>query len=54
MEFTVEDYTRHYIVTALFKLMDGHEYEKISVKDIAEKLESAGRLFIGISKARRK
>lgn len=37
MEFTVEDYTRHYIVTALFKLMDGHEYEKISVKDIAEK-----------------
>lgn len=35
--YTTEDYTRHYIVTALFKLMHAYEYEKISVKDVAEK-----------------
>ncbi len=37
MEYTQEDYTRHYIMQALFKLMSANEYEKISVKDIVEK-----------------
>lgn len=37
MEYTPEEYTRHYIVEALFRLMSEHEYEKITVKDIAEK-----------------
>lgn len=37
MEYAPEDYTKHYIVTALFKLMSAYAYEKISVKDIAEK-----------------
>ena len=32
-----EDYTRHYIVTALFKLMHEYTYEKIAVTDIARK-----------------
>ena len=32
-----EDYTRHYIVTALFKLMHEYEYEKIAVTDIVRK-----------------
>lgn len=37
MEYAPEEYTRHYIVQALFKLMNNYEYEKISVTDIAEK-----------------
>ena len=37
MDFAPEDYTRHYIVTALFKLMHEYEYEKIAVTDIARK-----------------
>lgn len=37
MEYAPEEYTRHYIVQALFKLMGAYEYDKISVKDIAEK-----------------
>ena len=37
MEYASEDYTRHYILQALFKLMSENEYERISVKDIAEK-----------------
>ncbi len=37
VEYAPEEYTRHYIVVALFKLMSAHEYEKISVTDIAEK-----------------
>ena len=37
MEIAPEEYTRHYIVQALFKLMASYEYEKISVTDIAEK-----------------
>ena len=37
MEYAPEEYTRHYIVQALFKLMSAYEYEKISVTDIAEK-----------------
>ena len=37
MEYAPEEYTRHYIVEALFKLMSEHEYGKISVTDIAEK-----------------
>lgn len=37
MEYATEDYTRHYIMQALFKLMSTNEYEKISVKDIVEK-----------------
>ncbi len=37
MEFAPEEYTRHYIVQALFQLMGNYDYEKISVTDIAEK-----------------
>lgn len=37
MDYAPEEYTRYYIVTALFKLMNENEYERISVKDIAEK-----------------
>ncbi len=37
MEIAPEEYTKHYIVQALFKLMSNYTYEKISVTDIAEK-----------------
>lgn len=37
MEYAPEEYTRFYIVQALFKLMNEYEYEKISVTDVAEK-----------------
>lgn len=37
MEYTAEEYTRFYIVQALFKLMEEYEYEKISVTDITKK-----------------
>ena len=37
MEYAPEEYTKHYIVQALFKLMSGFSYDKISVTDIAEK-----------------
>lgn len=36
-EYTPEEYTRHYIVQALFKLMNEYSYDKISVTDIAQK-----------------
>ncbi len=37
MEYTPDEYTRFYIVQALFKLMNEYEFEKISVSDIAKK-----------------
>lgn len=37
MEYSPEEYTRHYIVEALFKLMNEYEYNKISVTDISAK-----------------
>lgn len=37
VEYAPEEYTKHYIVTALFKLMNEYTYEKITVKDIVEK-----------------
>ena len=37
VEYAPEEYTRHYIVQALFKLMNEYRYEKISVTDIAVK-----------------
>lgn len=37
MDYSPEEYSRFYIVQALFKLMHEYEYEKISVTDIAEK-----------------
>lgn len=37
MDYTPDEYTRSYIVQALFQLMEESEYEKISVTDIAEK-----------------
>lgn len=37
MEYTKEEYTKHYIVQALFKLMNENEYDKISVIDIVNK-----------------
>lgn len=37
MEYAPEEYSRYYIVQALFKLMSEYEYEKISVTDITKK-----------------
>ncbi len=37
MEFTQENYTRHYIVQALFLLMGEYEYQKITISDVAKK-----------------
>lgn len=37
MEYSPEEYTRFYIVQALFKLMSEYAFDKISVTDIAEK-----------------
>lgn len=37
MDYAPEEYTRFYIVQALFRLLRDYEYEKISVTDIAEK-----------------
>lgn len=37
MECSPEEYTRFYIVQALFKLMSEYAFDKISVTDIAEK-----------------
>ena len=37
VEYSPEEYTRHYIVEALFRLMNEYEYEKIAVTDIAKK-----------------
>lgn len=37
VDYAPEEYTRFYIVQALFKLMSAYEYDKISVTDIAEK-----------------
>ncbi len=37
MEYAPEEYTKHYIVQALFKLMSAYRYDKINVTDIAEK-----------------
>ena len=37
MDYAPEEYTRHYIVQALFKLMSEYRYDKISVTDIARK-----------------
>ena len=37
MEYAQEEYTRHYIITALFKLMSDYDYGEISVTDIAKK-----------------
>ncbi len=37
MGYTPEEYTRYYIVQALFKLMGEYDFQRISVTDIAEK-----------------
>lgn len=37
MEYSKEDYIKHYIVEALFKLMRQYEYDKISVTDVVNK-----------------
>ncbi len=37
MEYAQEDYTRHYIITALFKLMNDYDYNEIKVTDIVRK-----------------
>ena len=37
MNYAPEEYTRYYIVQALFKLMNEYEFEKISVTDVANK-----------------
>lgn len=36
-DYAPEEYTRHYIVQALFKLMQEYSYEKINVTDIVQK-----------------
>lgn len=37
MEYFRDDYTKHYIVQALFRLMADYSYEKISILDIVKK-----------------
>lgn len=37
MEYVQEDYTKHYIVQALFRLMGEYEFDKISITDIVKK-----------------
>lgn len=37
VEYLPEEYSRYYIVQALFKLMNEYEFEKIGVSDIARK-----------------
>lgn len=37
MDFTQEEYSKHYIVTALFKLMKEDDYNEITITDIAKK-----------------
>lgn len=37
MDYSQEYYTRHYIVTALFKLMNEYDFNEISVTDIVKK-----------------
>lgn len=37
MDYSKDDYIKHYIVEALFKLMHQYEYEKISVTDLVNK-----------------
>lgn len=37
MQYDQEDYTKFYIVQALFKLMKEYNYDKISVTDIVKK-----------------
>ena len=37
MEYFRDDYTKHYIVQALFRLMADYSYEKISIIDIVKK-----------------
>lgn len=37
MDYFPEEYTKHYIVQALFKLMHSYEYGKINVTDITRK-----------------
>lgn len=37
MEYSKEEYIKHYIIEALFRLMKEYEYEKISVTDIVNK-----------------
>ena len=36
-DYAPEEYTRHFIVQALFKLMQEYSYEKINVTDIVQK-----------------
>lgn len=37
MEYSQEEYSKHYIIQALFKLMSENKYEKISIIDIVQK-----------------
>ena len=37
MRYSEEDYTKFYIIQALFKLMSEHEYEKISITDVTNR-----------------
>ena len=37
MPYSPDEYTKFYIVQALFKLMNEYEFEKISVTDVAKK-----------------
>ncbi len=53
MEYAQEEYTRHYIITALFKLMSDYDYSEISVTDIAKKAGVGRALFIDILKRKK-
>lgn len=45
MVYAQEEYTRHYIITALFKLMSDYDYGEISVTDIAKKAGVGRAIF---------
>ncbi len=52
MEYSSEEYTKHYIVQALFKLMSEHEYGKITVADIVRKAGVGRATFYRYFKAK--
>ena len=54
MAIAQEEYTRHYIVQALFKLTSAYEYEKIGVTDIARKAGVGRATFTATSRAKKR
>ena len=53
MELSREDYSKHYVTEALFKLMESRPFNEITVSDVAKKAGSAERRFTDTSLAKR-